>query len=136
MNARINEKIKFAVTRWDETAIEEEREQFPVKKAHVEYELTGNLKGKAYVEYLLDYVNENRNDGHLSTANVLGFLVFEGEYKGEKCSFVASEQGLFDKGQLECPGKIIRGTGYFTDKKGQYSYAFEEEESYILLELN
>ncbi len=45
----------FTVSKWDEKLIDDTRKDFPINIAHVEYDIDGELKGKAFVEYLVYY---------------------------------------------------------------------------------
>ncbi|SCA96809.1 Protein of unknown function [Bacillus mycoides] len=64
------------VSKWDEKPVDDTRKGFPINIAHVEYDIDGELKGKAFVEYLLYYLDSNVDDGHLATSKISGFLHF------------------------------------------------------------
>ena len=68
-------EVTFTVSKWDEKPIDDTRKDFPINIAHVEYDIDGELKGKAFVEYLLYYLDSNINDGHLATAKISGFTL-------------------------------------------------------------
>ncbi|WP_046173623.1 DUF3224 domain-containing protein [Domibacillus indicus] len=124
----------FSVSKWDEKPVDETRKDFPVNSARVEYEIDGVLKGKAFVEYLLYYLESNATDGHLATAKISGFLHFEGTYQGRQGTFTAIEQGIFDKGNLDSPGKILKATGNLEGLKGFYHYTFSGQASKMMLD--
>ncbi|CAM3877619.1 DUF3224 domain-containing protein [Mesobacillus thioparans] len=126
--------VTFTVTKWDEKPLEDTRKDFPINIAHVEYEIVGDLNGKALVEYLLYYLESNVDDGHLATAKISGFLHFDGTYKGKQGTFTAVEQGIFDKGNLNSPGKIIKATGDLISLKGAYNYKFKGQTSNMILD--
>ncbi|WP_456278641.1 DUF3224 domain-containing protein [Bacillus sp. AK128] len=126
--------VSFTVTKWDEKSLHDNGDVFPINIAHVEYEIDGELKGKALVEYLLYYLESNLNDGHLATAKISGFLHFEGTYMGKQGTFTAIEQGLFDKGHLDSPGTIFKATGDLESLKGSYNYKFAGQTSHLILE--
>jgi hypothetical protein len=126
-------EVTFTVTKWDEKPLHETRNDFPINIAHVEYDLDGELKGKALIEYLLYYMESNVDDGHLATAKISGFLFFEGTYKGKQGTFTAIEQGIFDKGNLDSPGTIIKAAGDLEDLKGSYHYQFTGGTSKLIL---
>lgn len=46
-------EVTFTVSKWDEKPIDDNKKDFPINIAHVEYDIDGELKGKAFVEYLL-----------------------------------------------------------------------------------
>ncbi|MED3564092.1 DUF3224 domain-containing protein, partial [Bacillus xiapuensis] len=100
----------------------------------VEYDIEGELTGKAFVEYLLFYIDSTIDDGHLATSKISGFLHFEGSYKGKHGTFTALEQGIFDKGNLDSPGTIIKATGDLGSLKGSYNYKFTGETSKMILD--
>ncbi|WP_423410309.1 DUF3224 domain-containing protein [Heyndrickxia sp. MSNUG] len=126
-------EVTFTVSKWDEKPVDDTRKDFPINIAHVEYDLDGELKGKAFVEYLFYYLESNIDDGHLATAKISGFLHFEGTYKGKRGTFTAVEQGLFDKGNLDSPGTIIKTTGDLEGMKGSYNYKFSNQSSKMIL---
>ncbi|MFP7485415.1 DUF3224 domain-containing protein [Priestia filamentosa] len=113
-------EVTFTVDKWDEKPIDNTRQEYPINIAHVEYNIDGELKGKAFVEYLLYYLDSNVDDGHLATSKISGFLHFEGAYKGKRGTFTAIEQGIFDKGNLDSPATIIKATGDLEGLKGSY----------------
>lgn len=124
----------FSVTKWDEQPVSGEMIEFPINRVQAEYELEGELQGKAWVEYLLYYLESNKEDGHLATARIAGFLHFEGQYKGKTGTFTAAEKGIFDKGLLDSPGMIIKGTGELFSLIGSYQYDFVGENSKLILD--
>lgn len=126
-------EVTFTVKKWDEKPVDNPRKDFPINIAHVEYEINGELNGQAYVEYLLYYLEKNEEDGHLSTSKISGFLHFEGTFKGKQVTFTATEEGIFDKGNLESPGTIIKATGELNNLKGTYSYKFSGQTSKMIL---
>lgn len=126
--------VTFSVTKWDEQPVSEEMIDFPINRVQAEYELEGDLQGKAWVEYLLYYLESNKEDGHLATARITGFLHFEGQYKGKTGTFTAAEKGIFDKGSLDSPGMIIKGTGELHSLIGSYQYDFVGDDSKLILD--
>ncbi|MGJ7922852.1 DUF3224 domain-containing protein [Neobacillus sp. LXY-4] len=127
-------EVTFTVRKWDEKPVDITKKDFPINIAHVEYEIDGELKGVAFVEYLLCYLETNVNDGHLSTSKISGYLHFEGSYKGKQGTFTAIEQGIFDKGNLDSPGTIIKTTGDLEGLKGSYNYKFTGQTSKLILD--
>ncbi len=126
--------VTFTVTKWDEKPLDDIRKDFPINIAHVEYEISGELVGKAMVEYLLYYLESNVDDGHLATAKISGFLHFDGNYKGKRGTFTAIEQGIFNKGNLDSPGTIFKATGDLESLKGSYNYKFIGQTSKMILD--
>lgn len=70
----------------------------------------------------------------MATAKISGFLHFEGIYKGQQGTFTAIEQGIFDKGNLDSPGTIIKATGNLENLRGSYNYQFTGQTSKLILE--
>ncbi|MBM7690002.1 PbsX family transcriptional regulator [Enterococcus ureilyticus] len=124
----------FSVTKWDEQPVDESKIAFLVNRVQAEYELEGDLQGKAWIEYLLYYLESQSEDGHLATARITGFLHFEGQYKGKTGTFTAAEKGIFDKGSLDSPGMLIQGTGELHSLTGSYQYDFVGENSKLILD--
>ncbi|MGJ7912517.1 DUF3224 domain-containing protein [Neobacillus sp. LXY-1] len=129
-------EVSFRVSKWDEKPVDDTRKEFPVNIAHVEYDIEGELAGKAFVEYLLFYIDSSIDDVHLATSKISGYLHFEGTYKGKQGTFTAIEQGIFDKGNLDSPGTIIKATGDLKSLKGTYNYRFTGEASKMILDFN
>lgn len=129
-------EVTFTVSKWDEKPVDESRKDFPINIAHAEYDIDGELNGKAYVEYLLYYLESSVDDGHLATSKISGFLHFDGTYKGKKGTFTAIEQGIFDKGNLDSPATIIKATGELESLKGSYNYKFTGQTSKMILDFN
>lgn len=127
-------EVTFTVSKWDEKPVDNNRNEFPINIAHVEYDIEGELTGKAFVEYLLFYIDSSIDDGHLATSKISGFLHFEGTYKGKQGTFTALEQGIFDKGNLDSPGTIIKATGDLESLKGSYNYKFTGDTSKMILD--
>ncbi|PZL70442.1 PbsX family transcriptional regulator [Enterococcus plantarum] len=125
--------VLFSVTKWNEEPIDEQKTAFPINRVRAEYELEGDLLGKAWVEYLLYYLESNKEDGPLATARITGFLHFEGQYKGKTGTFTAAEKGIFDKGSLDSPGMIIKSTGGLQALTGSYQYDFIGETNKLIL---
>ncbi|KAF9404891.1 hypothetical protein HW555_014113 [Spodoptera exigua] len=111
------------------------QKNFPVNRVQAEYQINGELQGTARVEYLLYYLESNMEDGHLATARIVGFLHFEGQYKGKTGTFTAAEKGIFDKGALDSPGMIINSSGELEGLEGSYQYDFIDGTSKLILDL-
>ncbi|MFY4773719.1 DUF3224 domain-containing protein [Metabacillus sp. RGM 3146] len=126
-------EVTFTVSKWDEKPVDDTRKKFPINIAHVEYDIEGELTGKAFVEYLLFYIDSTIDDGHLATSKISGFLHFEGTYKGKRGTFTAIEQGIYDNGNLDSPATIIKATGDLESLKGSYNYKFTVETSKMIL---
>ncbi|MDA9472780.1 DUF3224 domain-containing protein [Enterococcus sp. 5H] len=125
----------FNVIKWDEQSADDAQKNFPVNRVQAEYQIDGDLQGTARVEYLLYYLESNMEDGHLATARIVGFLHFEGQYKGKTGTFTAAEKGIFDKGALDSPGMIINSSGELEGLEGSYQYDFIDETSKLILDL-
>lgn len=125
----------FNVIKWEEQPVDDAQKNFPVNRVQAEYQIDGELQGTARVEYLLYYLESNTEDGHLATARIVGFLHFEGQYKGKTGTFTAAEKGIFDKGALDSPGMIINSSGELEGLEGSYQYDFIDGTSKLILDL-
>ncbi|MGR6008684.1 DUF3224 domain-containing protein [Bacillus cereus] len=126
-------EVTFTVSKWDEKPMMILKKISLLILPMLNMILMG-IKRKSFVEYLLYYLDSNINDGHLATAKISGFLHFEGIYKGQQGTFTAIEQGIFDKGNLDSPGTIIKATGNLESLRGSYHYQFTGQTSKLILE--
>lgn len=117
-------QAKLQLVKWDEEPMAQKSADYPVNNVHAEYELSGDLTGKATVDYYLFYLLE---DGHNSVALTSGLFAFSGNFKGATGNFVATESGRFDKGTLASPGTIVHADGGLAALKGRYTYSFDSQ---------
>ncbi|MDN6968009.1 DUF3224 domain-containing protein [Oenococcus sp. UCMA 17063] len=127
------EKADFKVTKWEEKAIENEIELFPIHTVEVEYKISGILEGIASLEYLLYYLEENVDDQQ-AEARVSGFFHFKGIYADKEGTFTACENGTFEEGNLNINAQIVNATEQLKDLTGTYKYNFANQSSELLLD--
>lgn len=123
----------FEVTRWEETAVEEFGGGGKLTRARVEQTYTGDLQGRAVIDWLMAY----RDDG---SADFVGHQRVEGSLGGREGVFVLEVVGHFDgrvaSGELTAVtgcgrGDIadLKGAGRFSAELGptgtyEFDYAF------------
>ncbi|AWW98947.1 DUF3224 domain-containing protein [Oenococcus oeni] len=127
------EKSDFKVTKWEEKAIENETDLFPVHTVEVEYKISGILEGIAYLQYLLYYLEEDV-DGQQAEARVSGFFHFKRIYKNREGTFTACENGTFEEGRLNINAQIVNATEQLKGLDGTYKYDFQGKSSELLLD--
>ncbi|MBX2991868.1 MAG: DUF3224 domain-containing protein [Bacteroidetes bacterium] len=101
----------YSVKKWEESTLQQIPPDMKTTRASVEYELKGDLEGKATVEYLMFYVHADEKDQHNSTAVYTGLIRFEGKLNGRAGSFVMKDDGKFAGGAAESSLKILDGSG-------------------------
>ena len=69
----------------------------------------------------------------MATAKISGFYTLK-EFIRQQGTFTAIEQGIFDKGNLDSPGTIIKATGNLENLRGSYNYQFTGQTSKLILE--
>ena len=84
---------EFTVKKWDEKNLESFPMETPVAKASIIYEVKGEINGKLFVEYLLHYSFQDRENMHNSKATYRGYMFFVGAVKGKSGSFVVEDKG-------------------------------------------
>lgn len=107
----MNVKSKFNITQWDESTIEQLNQDSKVSNAVVEYNLVGDLTGKAKVNYQMFYDHVDTNNHLKSNAQYLGLLIVEGEIQGNKGTFVLRDEGTFENGIAKSSLTVLPGSG-------------------------
>lgn len=127
-------KGTYTVKKWEETGYQQITPEMKMTKASVEYALSGEIEGKASVEYLMFYSHSDPNDQHKSTASYVGLIYFDGTLLGKSGSFVLEDNGTFEGGSAKSALRIAEGSGtgqlegihgigmYLADREG---YHFE-----------
>ncbi len=118
-------KSLFKVVDWKEEFTVEEK----VAHARATYSIEGDLNGSIEVDYTIFYLEYNRTDIHQSQSRFEGFMVFTGEYKGQKGSFSLYDKGSFLKNKYDSQVEIIKdsGEGDFEGILGNGSYQPTEQ---------
>jgi hypothetical protein len=101
----------YTVKKWEESMRQQISPDMKMTKASVEYELKGDLEGKATVEYLMFYTHADEKDQHNSAAEYIGLMRFEGKLNGRSGSFVMKDDGRFEAGIADSSLTILEGSG-------------------------
>ena len=101
----------FSITQWDETPFASGPADSKGSKVSIQFALTGQLEGTAWVEYLMHYHHLNEVAPLESHADYVGLIRFEGTLEGKKGSFTLSDQGTFRQGAAESKLEIIKDSG-------------------------
>jgi len=101
----------YTVKKWDEKPYEEISSSMKMTKATVEFEMNGDLTGKASVEYLMFYKHFDEKDQHKASAVYTGLMRFTGSVNGKAGSFVMQDNGSFEGGTAKSALQIISGSG-------------------------
>ena len=104
-------KSTYTVKKWEEKPYMEISSTMKMTKAYVEYELSGDLTGKASVEYLMFYKHFDEKDQHKASAVYTGLMRFTGKLNGKSGSFVMKDNGEFSGGTANSNLKIIEDSG-------------------------
>lgn len=120
----------YAVKKWEETTYVQISAEMKMTKAAVEYEFSGEIEGRASVQYLMFYRHVDNKDQHKASASYVGLIRFEGKLSGSSGSCVLEDRGTFEGGAANSTLRIadgsgtgglggIRGTGmYLADREG------------------
>ncbi len=101
----------YKVTTWEENPYDYISANSKLSKASVEYQCTGEIEGKAIVEYLMFYSHFDPNDQHNSSAVYVGLIRFHGKIKDKSGSFVLHDRGTFNAGTASSVLEIAIGSG-------------------------
>lgn len=130
-------KSKLKVLKWDESTIEQLNQDSKVSIAVVEYNLEGELAGKAKVNYQMFYSYADSNNHLKSSAQYLGLLIVTGELQDKRGTFVLRDEGTFENGIAKSSLKIVpgSGTGDFNRIIGEGSYEASHTDSTFELDI-
>jgi hypothetical protein len=95
---------ELTLSSWDEKTYAEREGDRKLTRATVTQDLTGDVTGKAQVEWLMTY----RPDG---TARFVGLQEFKGNLNGREGSVVLESSGGFDGTEATWVGKVVEGSG-------------------------
>jgi hypothetical protein len=107
----MNAKGTYTVKKWEEVSYSQTVPDKKMTKASVEYSLSGEIEGKASVEYLMFYSHSDPNDQHRSSASYVGLIHFDGTLLGKSGSFVLEDNGTFESGAAKAALRISKGSG-------------------------
>lgn len=96
---------------WNEEVLESIAPGRRTTKVSVEYQFTGQIKGRSKVEYLMYYQEYDERRPALSRATYVGLFRFEGEVHGKSGSFVMIDKGVYEQGEAKSDLKILTGSG-------------------------
>ncbi|MBE0538945.1 MAG: DUF3224 domain-containing protein [Ignavibacterium sp.] len=131
-------KGTYTVNKWDENLYEQISSEMKITKATVEYSMSGQINGKALVEYLMFYKYFDANDQHKSSAIYIGLIRFIGSVQGKEGSFVIEDRGTFENGAASSTLQIIAGSGMgeLEGIKGTGRYSATQDGAQIELDYN
>ena len=128
----------YTVKKWEELGYQQMAPEKKMTKASVEYDLSGEIQGKASVEYLMFYSHSDPNDQHKSSASYVGLIYFDGTLSGKSGSFVLEDNGTFEGGEAKSALQIAKGsgTGQLEGIHGRGVYLANREGCHFELEYN
>jgi hypothetical protein len=128
----------YGVKKWEENAYEQISSDMKMTKASVEYSMTGEIIGKALVEYLMFYKYFDAKDQHKSSAMYIGLMRFVGSVQGKEGSFVMEDHGAFESGGASSTLHIVAGSGLgeLKDIQGTGRYSANLNSIHIELDYN
>lgn len=100
-----------SVTKWDEKDFSELPHEMKITRADIVYTITGNIEGKAVVQYVMFYSHFNKIDPHDSSAKYVGLIQFSGKISGKTGTFVLEDNGTFKAGCADSKISIINDSG-------------------------
>ena len=101
----------FSVKKWEENTYKEISPEMKMTKATVEYELSGEIEGRASVEYLMFYQHVDNTDQHKSSASYVGLFRLDGKISGKSGSVVMEDRGTFTAGTASSALQVVGGSG-------------------------
>jgi hypothetical protein len=128
----------YGVKKWEENAYEQISSEMKMTKASVEYSMSGEIIGKALVEYLMFYKYFDAKDQHKSSAIYIGLMRFAGKVHGKEGSFVIEDHGTFENGGANSTLHIVAGSGQedFKSIHGTGRYSADHNGAHIELDYN
>ena len=128
----------YTVKRWEEKTYEQISPEMKMTKASVEYGFSGEIDGKASVEYLMFYSYFDPKDQHNSSASYVGLIRFDGKLAGRSGSFVMRDNGTFEGGAAHSTLQIAEGsgTGALRGINGTGMYRADRQGSRLELDYN
>ena len=131
-------KGTYTVKKWEEVSYQQIAPEKKMTKASVEYTFSGEIEGKATVEYLMFYSHFDPKDQHKSSASYVGLIYFEGTLMGKAGSLVLEDKGTFEGGAAKSALQIVNGsgTGQLEGIHGTGMYLANREGFHIELEYN
>ena len=131
-------KGTYTVKKWEEVSYQQITPEKKMTKASVEYTFSGEIEGKATVEYLMFYSHFDPKDQHKSSASYVGLIYFEGTLMGKAGSLVLEDKGAFEAGAAKSALQIANGSGagQLEGIHGTGMYLANREGFHIELEYN
>jgi len=118
-----------SIVKWDENVFNELSDSMNISNADIEYSFSGEVEGKAIVQYIMFYSDYNEDARHESTAKYVGMIQFSGKLSGKPGSFVIEDNGTFKNGAVNSEIKIIEdsGTGDLKNIRGSGIYKADQD---------
>ena len=128
----------YTVKNWEEKLYDQLSSEMKMTKATVEYALSGQMDGRALVEYLMFYKYSDENNQHNSSAMYIGLIKFTGKIQGKEGNFVIEDHGTFENGAASSTLQIVAGSGMGELKgiHGTGRYSANQDGSHIELDYN
>jgi Protein of unknown function (DUF3224) len=128
----------YTVKKWEESTYQQIGSEMKMTKASVEYAFSGEITGKASVEYLMFYSHADPKDQHKSSASYVGLIYFEGTVSGKPGTLVLEDNGAFEGGAAKSALQIAAGsgTGQLKGIRGTGMYLANAEGAHAELEYN
>jgi len=129
---------EFTVSKWEEQPLTTFPQENPLVRASVIYEVTGEINGKLYAEYLMQYSNFDQENPHNSKATYLGYMLFEGKINDKSGTFVIEEEGEYTPSGPESTLSIKphSGTSELANIAGNGYYRLQGDKMVISFEIN
>ncbi|HEY5039305.1 MAG TPA: DUF3224 domain-containing protein [bacterium] len=129
-------KATYKVEKWKEDIVQQISPDMKITKASVVYALTGEITGKASVEYIMFYKHFDSKDPHQSLAEYVGLMNLEGELAGKSGSLSLEDIGTFEGGTAVSSLRIIEGSGTGELKGIKGSGAYRADQKSLHFELD
>lgn len=134
----MNAMGSYTVKKWEEKLYDQISSEMKMTKATVEYSMSGQIDGKAAVEYLMFFKYFDENDQHKSSAMYIRLIRFVGKVLGKEGSFVIEDHGTFENGAASSTLQIVArsGMGELKDIQGAGRYSANHDGAQIELDYN
>ena len=128
----------YTVKKWEESTYAQISAEMKATKASVEYVFSGEIDGRASVEYLMFYSHFDPKDQHNSSASYVGLIRFDGKLAGRSGDFVMTDNGTFEGGVANSSLHIAEGsgTGELRGINGTGMYRADRQGSRLELDYN
>ena len=101
----------YTVSKWEESTYQDISPEMKLCRATVVFDISGEIKGTASVEYLLFYQFFDPKDPHAAIASYVSLIRFEGVVGGKEGGFVMRDEGSYQGGRASSRLRIEEGSG-------------------------